>query len=153
MFKKFSNILVITVWILAAVIWILSLISPLEITKELYRNICAILAISGLIYLILYLIPFKKRPKNIIGIVTVFSVVILGVYSERFPWKGNWDRNVLYNHGHFKNKTIESQIREIGTWKFEKRIVRVTRLTDFLIIAVETDTMNIELPWVKPENN
>ena len=153
MIKKASNIIAITLWILASIIWIFSMITSLEITKELYRNICAILTISGILYLLLNLIPFKKKPKNIIGIITVLSVIILGILSDRFHWKGNWNREVLYYNGHFKNKTIESQVREIGTWKFEKRIVRVTRITDFLIIATETDTSNVELPWIKNEND
>lgn len=153
MIKKAINILIIIFWAIASIIWIISIFTDLVITKELIRNISAVLTVSGLIYIILHFIPFKK-PKNYIGIVTVAAILITGINTEIFGWTGDWKtQTVLYENGHFDFKTIEFQMQDKGALGYNRRIVEVTKLTDFLKIIEPVDTSKIELPWIKVDKD
>lgn|SRR5690554_3805932 len=150
MIKKLSNIIAIVIWILASGLWTVSMIiSNLEITNETIRNICLILTISGLLYGLVYILPIKK-PKNLGGIITVASVLILGLIIKITDWTGDWKtQTILYEHGHLKNKTIEFQMQDKGALGFNRRIVEVTRITGFINYVEPIDTSKVTLPWLK----
>ena len=153
MFKRVSNIVIISIWTIASLLWMISMFSILEITNGMIRNICACMTIAGVIYVILNFIPFRK-PKNYIGIVTVVSVIITGVLSEIYNWKEDWQtQTVLYKNGHFSSKTIEFQTQKNGESKYNCRIVEITKLTDYLKIVQHTDTAEVHLPWIKVSKN
>lgn len=150
MTKKIINIIAITIWVLASGLWIASMIIPnLEITKETIRNICLICTISGLLYGLVYILPIKK-PKNLGGIITVVSVLLLGLIIEKTDWTGDWKtQTIIYEHGHLKNKTIEFQMQDKGALGYNQRIVEVTRINGFIEYVAPIDTSKVSLPWIK----
>lgn len=150
MTKKIINIIAITIWVIASGLWIVSLLfQNLEITKETIRNICLIYTISGFLYGLVYILPIKK-PKNLGGIITVVSVLLLGLILEITDWTGDWKtQTIIYEHGHLKNKTIEFQMQDKGALGFNRRIVEVTQITGFLKYVVPIDTSKVSLPWIK----
>lgn len=153
MTKKIINIIAFTIWVLASGLWIVSMIVPnLEITKETIRNICLICTISSLLYGLVYILPIKK-PKNLGGIISVVSVLLLGIIEMtdwKSDWIGDWEtQTILYKHGHFKNKTIEFQMQDKGSLGYNRRIVKVTRITGFLDYVSPIDISKISLPWIK----
>ena len=150
MTKKIINIIAITILVLASGLWIVSMIiQNLEITKETIRNICLIYTISGFLYGLVYILPIKK-PKNLGGIITVVSVLLLGLILEITDWTGNWKTQaIIYDQRNLKRKTIEFQMQDKGALGFNRRIVEVTRITGFLEYVVPIDTSKVSLPWIK----
>ncbi|MBS2214053.1 hypothetical protein KEM09_21790 [Carboxylicivirga mesophila] len=149
MIKKTINFLILIFWTIASIVWIISMFTDLVITKEIIRNISAVLTIAGIIYGLLHFMPFKK-PKNFVGIVTVSAVLITGITTEIFNWNGDWKtQTILYENGQFEFKTIEFQMQDKGALGYNRRIVEVTKLTSFLSIIEPVDTSSTELPWIK----
>ena len=108
-----------------------------------------ICAISGLLYGLINILPIKK-PKNLGGIITVVSALLIGLIIERMDWTGDWEtQTIIFEHGHLKNKTIEFQMQDKGSLGYNRRIVEVMRINGFIEYITPIDTSKVSLPWIK----
>ena len=80
----------------------------------------------------------------------IILFVCLSVYlQEIFSWNGDWKtQTIIYENGHFDNKTIEFQMQDKGALGYNRRIVEVTKFTFFLKLIEQVDTTEIDLPWI-----
>ena len=80
----------------------------------------------------------------------IISFVCISVYlKEEFKWNGDWKtQTIIYENGHFNNKTIEFQMQDKGALGYNRRIVEVTKFTFFLKLIEQVDTTEIDLPWI-----
>ncbi len=148
MIKKISYIMAIPIWIAASFILILSLLTQIEITNTLIRNLCLIVSFSGVLFVNISLL-FPKKPKATMAAI-IISFVCISVYlKEEFKWNGDWKtQTIIYENGHFNNKTIEFQMQDKGALGNNRRIVEVTKFTFFLKLIEPVDTTKIDLPWI-----
>jgi hypothetical protein len=111
------------------------------------------MTILGFVFLILRILRIKISEK-INRIVIIPLVLIGGLVITSFDWVGTWKtQTILYNHGHFKFKTIESQMQDKGALGYNRRIVEVTKLAGFLRIIEPVDTAKVGLPWIKVDKD
>ena len=149
MLKRIIDRFALILWIILSTTYLLSLFTNIEISSSTLRNICFLLSISGLILFTLRLFRVKLK-ERIYRIVIFFSILIGGFVITWLQWTGDWKtQTILFENGHFKNKTIEFQMQDKGALGYNKRIVEVTNLTGFLKIIEPIDTINLGLPWIK----
>jgi len=148
--KKTFRILIILLWLLSSLAIILSLFTSLEITKVIVRKICIMISFSGIIYVIFYLILFRKY-KNIRFIAFLISFLILvNIINKKCP--NEWRKVcVLYVHGHIPFRTIEYQIQKEGEFN-NKRTVDVIKINCFLSLVNNVDETKIIQPWIKVDD-
>jgi len=145
------NKTILIIWTFFSAIFILTFFTDLEITLPIVRIIIFLLTVLGIILIILKL--FKIKISSTVYIIIIISVILVGgIVITQYNWTSKWKtQTVLFENGHFKNKTIEFQTQDKGALGNNLRIVEVTNLTGFLKVISLVDTTNMELPWIKAD--
>jgi hypothetical protein len=153
MIKKVIDRISLILWIGFSTIFLLSLVTKLEIISPIIRNMSFLLTISGLVFLIFRILKIKISDK-INRIVILFSIILGPFIISWLDPMGAWKtQTIIYNHGHLKCKTIEFQMQDKGSIGYNRRIVEVTKLAGFLRITEPIDTNKLGLPWIRVDKD
>jgi len=153
MIKKIVDRIIDVFWIGFSLLFLLSLMIQLEFSSPTIRNIAFLLTLSGFALLILKISKIEISEK-VNRIVFISSLIIGGFIITWFDWTGAWKtQTIIYNHGHFKFKTIEFQMQDKGALGYNRRTVEVTNLAGFLKIVEPIDTASVGLPWIKVDKD
>ncbi|MCU4165114.1 hypothetical protein [Carboxylicivirga caseinilyticus] len=148
--KRIINTTIIVLSILLGILWILSVfIKPLEITNELIIRFSLILLIYFVVKNLVNLFHFKNLKNKSTFIATgaiIISEIVLATTNYTDVWK---TQTILYEHEQLKNKSIEFQMLDLGSFGYNRRIVEVTKLTFFIRYVEPIDTSMISAPWIK----
>jgi hypothetical protein len=153
MIKKIIDRIIDILWIGFSLLFLLSITTKLEFISPMIRNISLLLTLSGFALIILRILKIKIS-ERLNRIVFMPSLIVGGFIITMFDWRGAWKtQTIIYNHGHFKFKTIEFQMQDKGALGYNRRIVDVTNLAGFLRIVKPIDTATVGLPWIKVDKD
>lgn len=147
--KNVLNKVIVILWVGFSIIFLISLVTNLEIKSSSIRNISLLLTVSGFVIMIIRILRIKI-PENFNRTRIFLLVIISGLLLTMFQVKGDWNtQTIIYKHGHLNFKSIELQMQNKGASGYNRRIVEVTKLIGFLRIIDTVDTNKIGAPWIK----
>jgi len=147
--KKVIDKVIVILWVGFSIIFLISLVTNLEIKSSTIRNISFLLTVSGFAFVIIKILKINI-PEKFNRTLIFLLIVLSGLMFTMFQVKGDWNtQTIIYKHGHLNFKSIEFQIQDNGTLGYNRRVVEVTKLLGFLWIIESVDTNKVGLPWIK----
>lgn len=147
--KKVLYRIIVAISFFSALIWVLPLITSFEISDLPLKKIIVFIFLSGATYILFCRIILRKY-KNLSFIFSSILILYLGVGINKFNWKSEWRTlDVHFVNSHFDKESIETQYQSTGEWKANYRLVKVTRLTNYFMIAQNVDTSLLNSDWIR----
>ena len=147
--KKVIDKVIVILWVGFSIIFLISLVTNLEIKSSTIRNISFLLTFSGFAFVIIKILKINI-PEKFNRTLIFLLILLCGLIFTMFQAKGDWKtQTIIYKHGHLNFKSIEFQIQDNGTLGYNRRVVEVTKLLGFLRIIESVDTNKVGLPWIK----
>ena len=150
MIKKAIEILTVVIGILFSAIFLISLFPQIEPTKELFKNIGLLSTLLFALIIVLRLFKISHTDK-INRIMLLPLILIGGILINGFWGGGDWKtQTILYEHGHFSNKTIEYQVKDNRTSNDNiNRIIEKTVILNLIQKVDIVDTATVKSPWIR----
>lgn len=122
-----------------------------DIKSQFIKSFVYLISTFGSIFLLILNIQQKLNKLYFIlptiGIIGIFVLGPLQILNLKSTWK---TQTILYQNKHYKNKTIEFQLQDIGTQGYNKREIEAFYLTKhFMIVAAVPKDIDKKVEWIK----
>lgn len=152
MFKNGLNGIIMALSILGIIIWIATVITPVEITVLYLKKLVVFISLAGLTYTLMVQIVLKKY-KYLRILFSLLLVLVLGFSIHFYHWEPSWKAYIVhYKNNKFKNRSIETQTQYLGEWRTKDRLVEVIRINKYFCVAQEIDTSKLNSEWIRFTN-
>lgn len=140
---------------LTAVVFTLDILTHFDIGSQAFKSFIYFGTMIGApLTLVWNFFAFKQRGKRVLVTLFPFAILILilvvGPVNIIFTSSAWQTQTILYQNGHFKSKTIEFQMQDIGALGYNDRTVEVLHLTPlFMIVNDMPKDIDKKIEWIK----
>ena len=139
------------IFVLSFILFLLDLLPNFDIKNQFLKSFVYLFSTFGSILIIL--INFQQKLNKLTFIIP--SIGILGILffgpSKILNAKSAWKtQTIIYQSGHFENKRIEYQLKDIGARGYKKREVEIFYLTKYFMLVSEVPKdVDKRIEWIK----
>jgi hypothetical protein len=149
---KLLKIVLIVLWVVATTLFLVGLLTPLEFRSKLIGYLTFFIAFNGIFHLRFLLTDFIsiKPPKAIIALVVSITLMVSYYFTYVPGLAEDWKtQEIIYRKKDNPNDVVASQMVRTGKNDFERRSVKMLRITPLYDWVIVMKVPDADENWTK----